>query len=86
MRKAIKAHRNLHTNEQNERTPVLINYIAVPFSYRSQTIEAVLAYVKSRFTVPQVSFNVVGSKLVSLNSSFPKAMVAPNKFFAESVK
>ena len=58
----------------------------ITFSYRSQTIEAVLAYVKSMFTVPHVSFNAVGSKLVSLNSSLPKATVAPNKFFAESVK
>ena len=66
-------------------TPVLINYIALLFYYRSQTIEAVLAYVKSRFTVPHVTFNVVRSKFVSLNLSFPKATVAPNKFFAESV-
>ena len=48
-------------------------------------MEAVLAYVKSKFTVPQVSFNVVGFKFISLNLSLPKATVAPNKFFAESI-
>ena len=42
--------------------------------------------LKPRFTVPQVSFNVVGSKFVSLNSSSPKATIAPSKFIVESVK
>ena len=64
--------------------PVKI-FLKLNFSYLSQNMEAVLAYVKSRFTVAHVSFNVVGSKFVSLNSSFPKAMVAPNKFFVESI-